>query len=151
MLHVNSKRSWLIFAGGVVAYLVAVTQRSSLSVAGVDAAERFHSSAAALSSLAALQLVVYAALQIPVGVLVDRLGPKALLAGGAVLMVSGQVIVALSPELAGAVVGRIPPSRFWRHIDPGPVRQHALSASDSGFAFRHPHQRRLDPNSVHRG
>ena len=40
------------------AYIVAVLQRTSLSVAGVAATERFAVDATALSSLAVLQLVV---------------------------------------------------------------------------------------------
>ncbi|BDI22891.1 nitrate/nitrite transporter [Herbiconiux sp. L3-i23] len=103
----NSRRHWIIFAIGVVAYVTAVMQRSSLGVAGVEASERFSSSAAALSTLGVLQLIVYAGLQIPVGVLVDRLGPKALVASGAALMAIGQVVVALAPDLVGAVVGRV--------------------------------------------
>jgi MFS family permease len=91
----------------VIAYLCAVTQRSSLGVAGVAAAHRFGASAAALSTLGVLQLVVYAVLQVPVGVLVDRYGPKRVLAVGAMLMLGGQVLVALSTVLPAAVAGRM--------------------------------------------
>jgi len=104
---VNSRRSWLVFGVGVFAYLIAVMQRSSLGIAGVDATERFDVQAAALSSLAVVQLVVYAALQIPVGVVLDRHGPRVLIATGAVLMISGQVTMALAPSLGVALVGRI--------------------------------------------
>ncbi len=104
---VNSRRSWIIFGVGVFAYLVAILQRSSLGVAGVDASQRFDSTAAALSTLAVMQLAVYAVLQIPVGVLIDRLGPKTLIVSGAALMCIGQVTVALAPDLGGAVLGRI--------------------------------------------
>ena len=103
----NSRRSWLVFGVGVFAYLIAVMQRSSLGIAGVDATERFDVQAAALSSLAVVQLVVYAALQIPVGVVLDRHGPRVLIATGAVLMISGQVTMALAPSLGVALVGRI--------------------------------------------
>ncbi|WP_166871685.1 nitrate/nitrite transporter [Salinibacterium sp. ZJ450] len=103
----NSRRSWLIFAVGVFAYLIAVMQRSSLGVAGVEATDRFAVSAAELSSLAVLQLVVYAALQIPTGVMLDRVGPRVLLLAGAALMVAGQLMLALSPAFAVAVVGRM--------------------------------------------
>jgi MFS family permease len=104
---VRSRRPAVIFAIGVTAYLVAILQRSSLGVAGVEASERFSSTASALSTLAVLQLVVYAGLQIPVGVLIDRLGPKVLIGSGAVLMAAGQVVVALAPDLSVAVIGRI--------------------------------------------
>jgi nitrate/nitrite transporter NarK len=102
-----SARARLVFAGGTFAYLCAVTQRSSLGVAGVAAAHRFGASAAALSTLGVLQLAVYALLQVPVGVLVDRYGPKRVLAVGAVLMVAGQALVAVSSSLPLAVGGRM--------------------------------------------
>lgn len=91
----------------MVAYVVAVLQRSSLGVASVEAAERFQVSAALLSSLAVVQIIVYAALQIPVGVMLDRVGPKAMIATGAVLMAAGQVTLAIAPTIEIAVVGRI--------------------------------------------
>lgn len=103
----NSRRAWLVYSVGVFAYLVAVMQRSSLGVAGVDATERFDVQAAALSSLAVVQLVVYAALQIPVGVVLDRVGPRPLIVCGAALMILGQVTLAFAPTLGVALVGRI--------------------------------------------
>jgi len=46
-------------------------------------------------------------MQIPVGILLDRYGAKILLTVGAVVMAVGQLIVALSTILAGAVIGRM--------------------------------------------
>lgn len=100
-------RAWLVFAGAAAAYLCAVLQRSTLGVAGVAAADRFETSAAALSTLGVVQLLVYAVLQIPVGVLIDRFGPKAVIAVGAVLMAVGQVTVAEAHVLPVAVLGRL--------------------------------------------
>jgi sugar phosphate permease len=104
---VNSRRSWLIWGVALFAYLVAVLQRTSLGVSGIEAAHRFGVSASALSSLAVVQLVVYAALQIPTGVLLDRVGPKVLIGTGAVLMFAGQITLALAPSIGIAVLGRI--------------------------------------------
>jgi sugar phosphate permease len=104
---VNSARSWLVFAGAVFAYLIGVTQRTSFGVLTVDATERFHVNAAAISTVAVLQIVVYAALQIPVGVLVDRVGPKTLIVVGALIMAVGQAVLAASPNLGLAITGRI--------------------------------------------
>lgn len=103
----NSRRSWVIFGIGVFAYLVAVMQRTSIGVAGVAATDRFHVTAAVLSSLAVVQLIVYAGMQIPVGVLIDRIGSRTLMAAGTALMVIGQVTVAIAPNIAIAIVGRI--------------------------------------------
>jgi MFS family permease len=103
----NSRRSWLVFYVGSFAYLSAVLQRSSLGVAGVAATERFGGSAAVLSSLAVVQLVVYAAAQVPVGVLIDRYGPRVLMISGTALMVIGQLTLAFAPSISIAVIGRI--------------------------------------------
>jgi MFS family permease len=103
----TGSRAWVVLGGAVVAYLCAVMQRSTLGVAGVAAADRFDTSAAALSTLGVVQLLVYAVLQIPVGVLVDRFGPRTVIAVGAALMAAGQVTVALSGTLPMAVVGRM--------------------------------------------
>ena len=91
----------------ILAYTVAVMQRTSLGVSGVEAADRFDVSASVLSSLAVLQLVVYAALQVPVGVILDRLGPRMLIGVGALLMATGQFTLAVSPAIGVAIVGRV--------------------------------------------
>ena len=44
----NTRRSWIVFAGAVFAYVVGVTQRTSFGVAGVEATHRFDVSAAPL-------------------------------------------------------------------------------------------------------
>lgn len=87
--------------------MIAVMQRTSLGVAGVAATERFGSSATILSSLAVVQLMVYAAMQIPVGVLIDRYGPRILMLSGTSLMVLGQLTLAIAPTVSLAVVGRV--------------------------------------------
>ncbi|MET4780130.1 MFS transporter [Glaciihabitans sp. UYNi722] len=103
----NSRRSWIVWGVAAFAYIVAVLQRSSLGVSGVEAAHRFDVSASLLSSLAVVQLIVYAALQIPVGIVLDRVGPKFLIAAGALLMVGGQVVLAVAPSIGIAILGRI--------------------------------------------
>ena len=87
----TAPRAWLVWSIGIFAYLVAVTQRTSFGVVGLEATERFHATASAISFFTVLQLLVYAALQIPVGVLVDRFGSRAMIAGGALLMGLGQL------------------------------------------------------------
>lgn len=103
----NSARSWLVWSVAMVAYVIAVLQRSSLGVASVAAADRFEVSASLLSSLAVVQIIVYAALQIPVGVILDRVGPKAMITIGAVLMAAGQLVLALAPTIEIAIIGRV--------------------------------------------
>jgi MFS family permease len=101
------RRAWLVWSIGVTAYVVAVLQRTSLGVSGLDATRRFDASASVLASFAVLQLLVYAALQVPVGLLLDRFGPRRLIVVGAVLMAAGQVVLALADHVPLAVVGRV--------------------------------------------
>ncbi|MFI5755979.1 nitrate/nitrite transporter [Streptomyces sp. NPDC051569] len=91
---------------GVAVYFVAVTFRTSLGVAGLDAVERFDINASALSTFSILQLLVYAGMQIPVGLLVDRLGTKKVLTIGAVLFTVGQLGFALAPSYGMALASR---------------------------------------------
>jgi len=103
----SSRRAWLVWSVGVTAYVVAVLQRTSLGVSGLDATRRFDASASVLASFAVLQLLVYAALQVPVGLLLDRFGPRRLIISGAVLMAAGQVVLAVADHVPQAVAGRV--------------------------------------------
>lgn len=96
-----------MFTLGLLAYGVAVLQRTSLGVAGLDAQARFDATATALSGLPLLQIAVYAIAQVPVGMLLDRFGPSRLIISGALLMSAGQLVVATAPSISVAIVGRV--------------------------------------------
>jgi MFS family permease len=95
---------WLI---ALATYFLAVFHRSSLAVAGLLAAERFDISASQLASFAMLQLFVYAAMQIPVGLLVDRYGPRSVLITGALVLTLAQSGFALAESYPAALAARI--------------------------------------------
>ncbi|NUP57883.1 MAG: MFS transporter [Pseudarthrobacter sp.] len=103
----TAPRAWLIWTVGVFGYLVAVAQRTSFGVVGLEATERFHATASAISFFTVLQLLVYAGLQIPVGMLVDRFGSRAMIVGGAILMGLGQLQLAFADSVPGGVAGRV--------------------------------------------
>ncbi|MFF9405939.1 nitrate/nitrite transporter [Streptomyces anandii] len=102
----GGRRAVAVWGIGVAVYFVAVIFRTSLGVAGLDAAARFHVGASALSTFSILQLLVYAGMQIPVGLLVDRLGTKKVLGIGAVLFTAGQLGFAFSPSYGTALASR---------------------------------------------
>src|SRR4051812_3696016 len=102
-----SRRAWLMWALGVLAYCIAVFPRASLGVAGPLAQQRFGATAAVLSLFLVLQLAVYAGLQVPVGVTLDRVGARRMIAGGAAVMGVGQIVLASSHSVALAVVARV--------------------------------------------
>lgn len=97
----------VVWSTAVAVYFLAVFHRSSLGVAGIAAADRFDISASQLSTFTVLQLLVYAGMQIPVGVLLDRYGPQRLLFTGAVLMTVAQLGFAFTGSFAGALVARV--------------------------------------------
>jgi len=103
----TAPRAWLVWGVALAAYIVAVLQRTSLGVSGLEAASRFEISAALLGTFAVVQLLVYAGMQVPVGVLVDRAGPRALLITGALVMASGQLAMALAHSFPAAIAARI--------------------------------------------
>ncbi|MFJ3335404.1 nitrate/nitrite transporter [Streptomyces sp. NPDC086766] len=102
----GGRRAVAVWGIGVAVYFVAVIFRTSLGVAGLDAAVRFHVNASALSTFSILQLLVYAGMQIPVGLLVDRLGTKRVLGLGVVLFTAGQLGFAFSTSYGTALASR---------------------------------------------
>ncbi|WP_448628111.1 MFS transporter [Geodermatophilus sp. URMC 64] len=100
-------RAYAVWLVGLFAYAVAVFHRGSLGVAAVEAQHRFDAGASAISLFLVLQLAVYAAMQVPVGVALDRFGSRALIVSGAVTMAAGQLILALATDVPTAVAARV--------------------------------------------
>ena len=103
----GGRRALVVWGTAVAVYFLAIFHRSSLGVAGLVAAERFHITASQLSTFTVLQLLVYAGMQIPVGVLLDRFGPQRLLLAGTVLMTVAQLGFAVTGTYAGALAARV--------------------------------------------
>lgn len=103
----DTGRMWLIWSVGVTAYLLSVTNRTSLSAVGVDAAQIFQADASTLSLFAVLQLAVYGLMQVPVGILLDRYGSRPVMVAGMVLMAAGQLVMAFAPSVGIAIVARM--------------------------------------------
>ncbi|QZT61319.1 MFS transporter [Mycolicibacterium austroafricanum] len=99
-------RPWIVWATGLLAYIVAVLDRTTLGVSGLAAADRFGAGPSLLSTFVVLQVVVYAGAQVPAGLLLDRYGSRALIASGAALMASGQLALAFTESLPAAIAAR---------------------------------------------
>jgi MFS family permease len=100
-------RPWVVWSIGLAAYLVGVMHRTSFGVAGLDAAARFDAAPAALAGFVVLQLLVYASLQVPVGVLLDRFGARRLIVVGALTMAAGQLVLAVAATIPLAILARV--------------------------------------------
>ncbi|WP_291314209.1 MFS transporter [Corynebacterium sp. UBA2622] len=96
-----------VWLGAVLVYVAAILGRTSFGVAGVAAIDRFGVDASRIAVFTAVQVGVYALAQIPVGVLIDRYGPRLLLVAGALIMAVGQITLGLTDSYAVAIVARI--------------------------------------------
>lgn len=94
---------WLAAIG---VYFMAVFNRNSLGVAGLLAEHRFSIGASALSTFTMLQVLVYAGMQIPVGLLIDRFGPRRLLMTGLTVMCAAQACFAAVASFGPALAAR---------------------------------------------
>jgi sugar phosphate permease len=99
-------RAWIVWTTGMLAYVVAVLDRTTMGVSGLNAAERFGASPSVLSTFVVLQVVVYVSAQVPAGILLDRFGSRVLIASGAALMATGQLALALTESLPLAIAAR---------------------------------------------
>ncbi len=97
----------LVWATAMAGYVVAVAGRTSLGVAGLQAADRFGISAATLASFSVVQLAVYAAAQLPAGMVLDRVGPRVLVTAGVTTMSLGQLLLALVDTVPLALLARV--------------------------------------------
>lgn len=106
----QTSRAVVIWAVAVLVYLAAVFHRTSLGVASIEATSRFGLGPAALGTFTVLQVGVYALMQVPTGLLVDRYGARRVLTVAALLMGLGQLLFAFATSyplglLARAVLG----------------------------------------------
>lgn len=103
----HEARAWFIWTVGVAAYVLAVTNRTSLSAVGIDAAQRFGTDASTLSLFAVVQLAVYGGMQLPIGVVLDRWGARPIMTIGMLVMAAGQLTMALSSDVGVAILARV--------------------------------------------
>jgi MFS family permease len=100
-------RGWIVWSVGVLAYVLAVMQRTTFGIAGLDATTRFAITPGALSAFVFVQVAVYLAAQIPAGIAVDRFGSRVMLVTSGVLLAAGQLLLAVAPDLPLAVLARV--------------------------------------------
>lgn len=101
------RRATAVWVVGLSAYLVGIMHRTSFGVAGLDAAARFGAGPALLSGFVVLQLLVYAALQVPAGVVLDRFGARTVVAVGGLTMAAGQLLLGTATEMPLAIAARV--------------------------------------------
>lgn len=97
---------FFVWGFGALFYLIGFFQRVAPAVITDELMRDFQISAAALGNLSAIYFYSYVAMQVPTGILADRLGPRRLLTAGALIASAGAVLFALAPGFLWAGVGR---------------------------------------------
>ncbi len=110
-------KPWIIWGSAALFFFYEYLQRVAPDVMVPDLVAAFDIKGTALGQLGAFYYYAYAALQIPVGVLADRYGPKRPLVMAALLCAGGSLLFAGAQNLTTAEVGRL------------------LIGAGSGFAF----------------
>src|SRR5699024_3812008 len=100
------RSAWLIWFVGVGVYFLGVMHRASLGVAGPQAIQRLEISSTELGSFIMVQLGLYAVMQVPSGLLIDRFGPRKMLLAATLLMGSAQVLFAFATNFPTALLAR---------------------------------------------
>jgi predicted MFS family arabinose efflux permease len=88
-------------------YVVGFFHRVAPAVITAELAAEFDLTAAALGNLSALYFYSYVAMQVPTGVLVDRYGPRSILAIAALGAAGGALLFAAADTFAVAGAGRL--------------------------------------------
>ncbi|WP_293027904.1 MFS transporter [Natronococcus sp.] len=101
-----TKRRWLAWAALATVFLLVNLHRLSTAVLSEELTVDFETTAAQLGTLHASFFLIYAAIQIPTGVLADRLGPRYVGSVGGVVLSLGAVGFALSDSYLAAFASR---------------------------------------------
>lgn len=103
---VSSSRVIVAYMLGTAFFLYAFVHRVSPSVMTGELMREFTADGTTIGALSSMYFYTYAAIQIPVGVLIDRYGPRKLLAISAVVSAIASFAFAMSTSVFAASVSR---------------------------------------------
>ena len=101
------RRRWLGYGLLALAFALVSLHRTSTAVLSEGLLDAFDMTATELGLLHSSFFYLYAALQIPAGLLTDRYGARAIAGGGTGLMSAGAVVFGLAPTYPVAFLGRL--------------------------------------------
>lgn len=101
------RQRWIIFAILASIYILVYFYRVSLAVVAKDVAHDLNLTPAQLGSLSSILFYVYAAAQIPLGPMIDRLGSRLVISGCGVLTAVGGILFAQAQGMGQALVARM--------------------------------------------
>ena len=103
----SSPLAWSIWLVGSLLYCYGWFLRVAPSVMVDDLMREFAATAVVFGNLSAIYFYAYAGLQFPLGILLDRLGPRLILAASGMVAASGCLLFAAARSLPVAYAGRL--------------------------------------------
>jgi sugar phosphate permease len=101
------RRRWVGWGVLATAFFLVSLHRTATAVLSGDLMRAFDTTGAELGLLHSSFFYLYAALQVPAGLLTDRFGARAIAAGGTGAMSIGALVFGASPTYAVAFLGRL--------------------------------------------
>lgn len=102
----HRRKRWSIFATLALMYILVYFYRVSLAVVAGDISRELHLTPEQLGMLSGIMFYVYAAAQLPLGPMIDRLGSRLVISGSGVLTALGGILFSQSDTLASAMIAR---------------------------------------------
>ncbi len=103
----NNRKRWTIFATLALMYILVYFYRVSLAVVAGDISRELHLTPAQLGTLSGVLFYVYAAAQLPLGPMIDRLGSRLVISGCGVLTTLGGILFSQAHTLEVAMIARM--------------------------------------------
>jgi sugar phosphate permease len=103
----QNRKRWTIFATLALMYILVYFYRVSLAVVTGDISRELHLTPAQLGTLSGVMFYVYAAAQLPLGPMIDRLGSRVVISGCGVLTTLGGILFSQADTLASAMTARV--------------------------------------------
>jgi len=100
-------RRWIIYLTSCLLFTFSQFYRSSIAVISPNLAEELNLDTGQLGLISAAFFYAFAAMQIPVGLYLDRLGPRFLMTALSLVAAVGAVVFAYGESAATLIVGRI--------------------------------------------
>jgi len=105
-LNLQSRKRWIIFTTLALMYILVYFYRVSLAVVAGDISRDLHLTPQQLGSLSGVMFYVYAAAQLPLGPMIDRLGSRLVISCCGVLTTLGGVLFSQADSFEVAMVAR---------------------------------------------
>jgi sugar phosphate permease len=98
---------WLLFGILAMMYILVYFYRVSLAVVAGDISRELHLTPQELGTLSGILFYVYAAAQLPLGPLIDKLGGRLIISSFGIITALGGLLFAQADTLQDAIIARM--------------------------------------------